>query len=577
MAEAENVQPEKPKMRGRIGPRWTWDHTFEKPAGTQDMGGWTRGVYTEEQQKRMGVNELGEPVEKNEEKKLVGGLGGMGPRWTWDADFEKPQGEKDMGGWTASVYTDEQKKRLGVSEMGEPREKKEEKKAVKGFGPRWTWDADFEKPLGEKDMGGWTTAVYTEEQQKRMGVNEMGESVEEKKLIGGFGVRGPRWTWDKDFERPAVRKDMGGWVATVYSAEQQQRLGIDEMGCANRLTARAFTEKIYGGLCRKALEAQYESHKAEFIKVFGQELKNLDIMKGDADYDRLLKVDEFMAWARAQDRSHAGVERPWDISKEELADRIFKDVGEEGLTKKEFLQAYAKNKNEFNHVFKVQSIKWGDFRKGDINHDKHLTRDEFLVWASVQDDGAVVVEAKEGAKAAPEENHDKASEADIKALTDAVYGGFGLAAMKAQYEYFTNDFKERFGEEFQNLDFMKGDANYDRLTTREEFFVWVTAQNKDKDGIERPWEMSAEALAEVIFDNKPEGISAKDFGEEYRKHKQTFDTLLKGSLKFTDFRKADADHDRHLTKAEFLKFVVTKQKESLAVKEANEKPLKKDE
>ena len=39
---------------------------------------------------------------------------------------------------------------------------------------------------------------------------------------------------------------------------------------------------------------------------------------------------------------------------------------------------------------------------------------------------------------------------------------------------------------------MKGDANYDRVTSKEEFLTWVNAQNKDQSGIERPWEMSAE-------------------------------------------------------------------------------------
>lgn len=49
---------------GTVGPRWTWDPTFEKPAGTKQMGGadgssWTAMVYTTEQQQRLGVNENG--------------------------------------------------------------------------------------------------------------------------------------------------------------------------------------------------------------------------------------------------------------------------------------------------------------------------------------------------------------------------------------------------------------------------------------------------------------------------------------------------------------------------------------
>ena len=31
-------------------------------------------------------------------------------------------------------------------------------------------------------------------------------------------------------EKPEETKDMGGWKALVYSAEQQARLGVNEMG-----------------------------------------------------------------------------------------------------------------------------------------------------------------------------------------------------------------------------------------------------------------------------------------------------------------------------------------------------------
>eukprot|EP00239_Pterosperma_sp_CCMP1384_P008171 CAMPEP_0197845036 /NCGR_PEP_ID=MMETSP1438-20131217/1990_1 /TAXON_ID=1461541 /ORGANISM="Pterosperma sp., Strain CCMP1384" /LENGTH=350 /DNA_ID=CAMNT_0043456121 /DNA_START=206 /DNA_END=1258 /DNA_ORIENTATION=- len=49
---------------------------------------------------------------------LVGGNAATGPSWT-QGDMEPPQGEKDMGGWTAAVYTEEQQTRLGVTETGE--------------------------------------------------------------------------------------------------------------------------------------------------------------------------------------------------------------------------------------------------------------------------------------------------------------------------------------------------------------------------------------------------------------------------------------------------------------------------
>lgn len=47
-----------------IGPAWTYDSSVEKPAGTKDMGSWTKAVYTPEQQARLGVDESGKKVVK---------------------------------------------------------------------------------------------------------------------------------------------------------------------------------------------------------------------------------------------------------------------------------------------------------------------------------------------------------------------------------------------------------------------------------------------------------------------------------------------------------------------------------
>ena len=50
-------------------------------------------------------------------------------------------------------------------------------KKVGVIGPAWT-RGEIEAPAGTKDMGGWQAAVYTEEQQKRLGVDEQGSSCE---------------------------------------------------------------------------------------------------------------------------------------------------------------------------------------------------------------------------------------------------------------------------------------------------------------------------------------------------------------------------------------------------------------
>jgi len=50
--------------------------------------------------------------------------------------------------------------------------------AASVIGPKWTYNSAVEKPAGEKVIGSYTISVYTKEQQERLGVNELGEKVE---------------------------------------------------------------------------------------------------------------------------------------------------------------------------------------------------------------------------------------------------------------------------------------------------------------------------------------------------------------------------------------------------------------
>eukprot|EP00039_Didymoeca_costata_P032589 m.38443 g.38443 ORF g.38443 m.38443 type:complete len:66 (+) comp9436_c0_seq1:162-359(+) len=47
---------------------------------------------------------------------FCGGKEAAAPAWTL-GQVEPPQGEKDMGGWTRKVYTEEQQARLGAIEV----------------------------------------------------------------------------------------------------------------------------------------------------------------------------------------------------------------------------------------------------------------------------------------------------------------------------------------------------------------------------------------------------------------------------------------------------------------------------
>jgi hypothetical protein len=89
---------------------------------------------------------------------------------------EPPKGLQDMGGYTIAVYTDEQQARLGVDEQGEVNQGSAAAEApatTQVLPPAWV-TSGLEAPAGEKSMGSYTIAVFTEEQQVRLGVNAEG-------------------------------------------------------------------------------------------------------------------------------------------------------------------------------------------------------------------------------------------------------------------------------------------------------------------------------------------------------------------------------------------------------------------
>eukprot|EP00041_Stephanoeca_diplocostata_P025508 m.669312 g.669312 ORF g.669312 m.669312 type:complete len:145 (+) comp22761_c0_seq5:173-607(+) len=113
---------------------------------------------------------------------MVGGKGGLPPPWL-TGDMEKPAGTRTDGSATFLYFTEEQQNRLGVDEFGAKLEKKPEGKKMMCGGmkcggvdmrPAWQKHGISEPPAGEKDMGGYVAAVYTPEQQKRLHVDEEG-------------------------------------------------------------------------------------------------------------------------------------------------------------------------------------------------------------------------------------------------------------------------------------------------------------------------------------------------------------------------------------------------------------------
>ena len=107
-----NNTDKKPRMilTGAKPPLWT-QGKMEAPKGVEDKGYWEAWVYTEEQQIRLGIDKYGQPTQN------IGGISGLPPRWIRE-NLEAPKGEKNMGTWKAAVYTEEQQLRLCVDELG---------------------------------------------------------------------------------------------------------------------------------------------------------------------------------------------------------------------------------------------------------------------------------------------------------------------------------------------------------------------------------------------------------------------------------------------------------------------------
>ena len=109
-----------------------------------------------------------------------------------------------------------------------------------GLGPAWTRD-EIEAPAATRDMGSWTASVYTAEQQARLNVDVNGQqcvsSAPMQSSQPGTGGADPAWSRGQ-LEKPEMMKDLGGWHARVFTPEQQARLGVDEEGNASSIASQ---------------------------------------------------------------------------------------------------------------------------------------------------------------------------------------------------------------------------------------------------------------------------------------------------------------------------------------------------
>ena len=73
--------------------------------------------FTPPKQPKDGPKDEPAARRKPEQPTPGAGMSGVAPAWV-RGEIEKPSDEKDMGGWTALVYSTEQQARLGVDELG---------------------------------------------------------------------------------------------------------------------------------------------------------------------------------------------------------------------------------------------------------------------------------------------------------------------------------------------------------------------------------------------------------------------------------------------------------------------------
>jgi len=241
---------------GGIGPAWTYDDSVEKPAETKDMGGWTAQVYSQEQQDRLGVDANGKPnADMNGVKSMVGtSNGGIGPEWTWNSKVEPPQGVKDMGTWKKAVYTEEQQSRLFVDEDGSPLKitdillnrwgTGEDQTAPAmlgenghGIGPESTWEDSKPQMLGENGHGLGPASTWEDSKPQMLGENGHGIGPEstwedsKPQMLGqnGHGL-GPASTWEDSKPQMLGENGHGLGPASTWGDSKPQMLGENGHG-----------------------------------------------------------------------------------------------------------------------------------------------------------------------------------------------------------------------------------------------------------------------------------------------------------------------------------------------------------
>ena len=104
------LSPGTPQLRAAIGEKRMATLDAEEAKALQEL-------EAEYEKKRTELRKSFEEKRKSLGSSAVGGMKGLGPRWT-RGEIEAPAASRSMGSYTVRVYTEEQQARLGVDELG---------------------------------------------------------------------------------------------------------------------------------------------------------------------------------------------------------------------------------------------------------------------------------------------------------------------------------------------------------------------------------------------------------------------------------------------------------------------------
>ena len=112
--------------------------------------------------------------------------------------------------------------------------------AQAAIGPAWTYDPSVEKPAGTRNMGTWTMSVYTPEQQARLGVDEMGAPVSKERYLADESQTGAA---SEDEENKQLKLDAGKAQASQLVSFLSKDVKVEECQDACVKTPQCFCNK----------------------------------------------------------------------------------------------------------------------------------------------------------------------------------------------------------------------------------------------------------------------------------------------------------------------------------------------